>query len=73
MLMVKNINKTVTGRKKELDIYKQNKFAMVTKEGYKMNILKITAIIAVALTLTACAADQAANTAVTKDTASSKL
>ncbi len=46
---------------------------MITKEGHKMNILKITAIIAVALTLTACAADQAANTAVTKDTASSKL
>jgi|TARA_B110000046_G_scaffold74187_1_gene82096 hypothetical protein len=46
---------------------------MVTKEGYKMNVLKITAIIAVALTLTACAADQAANTAVTTDSASSKL
>ena len=46
---------------------------MVTKEGYKMNVLKITAIIAVALTLTACAVDQAANTAVSTDSASSKL
>jgi hypothetical protein len=58
---------------KKNNINKQNKFAMVTKEGYKMNVLKITAIIAVALTLTACAADQAANTAVTTDSASSKL